>query len=103
MLVESHHIVKVAADIAGRAEERVEVDAIHLREDLGKEVLLNPGGEAKLLVETVHQKTQRLVAPAEHIELGVQALDLILQAAELIENRYGTGQRKGERFCVRLL
>jgi hypothetical protein len=46
----------------------------HLREGFGQKILLEPGGEAKFLVEPVHMEMQRFVAAIEKIDLLSQRI-----------------------------
>ena len=93
VLVEPHHVVEIATDVTRRSKERVEMDIADLRKHLGKEILLNSCGQAQFLIQAVHQEPQRLVAPPEHVELGVEALDFVLQLTQLIEHGHRTGER----------
>jgi hypothetical protein len=89
VLVEAHEVVEVAADVAGGAEEGVEVDGADLREDLGEKILLELGGEAQLFVEAGHVELERLIAAAEDVELGLDGFELVVK-------RIGGGEGVGD-------
>src|SRR5205807_9542325 len=77
--VEAGDVVEVAADVAGGAEQDVEVGSAHLRQGAGQEVLLEAGGEAQLVVQPQHVKLERLIMAAELDDLSLERVDLLLK------------------------
>ena len=89
LLVKTEHVVEVAADVTGGAEEDVEVDGAQLGEDLREKILLKARGEAQLFVEAGHVELEGLVAAAKEVDLGFQVVDFTLYGVEVEEGAGG--------------
>ena len=93
-LVQPHHVIQIAADVAGRAEERVEPHRTDLRQRLGQKVLLEPRGQPQLLVDPPHVGVEGVVAAADEFQLLANRLELALHRLDL-----PLEQQRVECFC----